>query len=258
MTAGIGGEQSRFEAQHQREECLTTVVANLFTKLGYNYIDQPEFIGELSPDILAQKGDEKVIIELKAYTKRVVCAEPEFAQAIKYAQAARDNEFGGKIRSLLITSGNMVPSYQCGFYCGGDVVEHTLVRYSDLLEELKQVQGMDKWDAKGIYMRAEEKVRKATWIPNEMPAMDVKTLEDLQQFLDSDDRPVLLGCMGSAAIKDAFQKLEMTSELRAFKNLESTPLRVLMQHPTVLNVRRHPSIDVNETRNEEYETRNEE
>jgi hypothetical protein len=251
MAAGIGGEQSRFEAQHQREECLTTVVANLFTRLGYSYIDQPEFVGELSPDLLALKDGEKVIIELKAYTRKVTCAEPEFAQAIRYAQAARDDGFAPKIRSLLITSGYMVPTYQCGFFCGGDVVEHTIVRYSDLLEELKQVQGMDKWDAKGIYMRAEEKVRKTVWVPNEIPAMDVKTFEDLQYFLDSDDRPVLLGCMGSAAVKDALQNLQMQPELRAFKNLESTPLRVLMQHPTILDVRRHPSLDEEENREEE-------
>ena len=73
-------EQTRFEAQHQREECLTTVVVNLFTMLEYNYLVQPPFIGELSPDILVEKNGDKVIVELKAYTKKMVCAEPEFAQ----------------------------------------------------------------------------------------------------------------------------------------------------------------------------------
>lgn len=238
----IGGEQSRFDAQHQREECLTTVVVNLFTKLRYNYIVQPPFIGELSPDILVEKNGEKVVVELKAYTKKMVCAEPEFAQAIRYAQVARDNEFAAKIRVLLISSGNFVPSYQCGFYCGGDVLENTLVRYEELLENIRQERGMDKWDAKGIYMRAEEKVRKAVWTSGEMPAMDIRSLEELQQFLDADDRPVLLGCMGPQGIKDALNQLEMGFEYRVFKNLECTPLRVLMDRPSILNLRRFPSL----------------
>jgi len=234
----MGGEQSRFDAQHQREECLTTVVMNLFSQMGYTCTEQPEYIGELSPDILAENDTQKIVIELKAYHRKMVCAEPEFAQAIRYAQAARDNAFAGKVRVLLITSGSMVPSYQCGFYCGGDPVEHTIVRYSQLLEELKQEHGLDVWDAKGIYKRAEEKVRKATWTTSELPAVDIKTLEDLQVFLETDERPVLLGCVHPTAIKDSLKKFELEYEIGAFKRLETTPLRVLMQHPGILNCRR--------------------
>src|SRR4030042_3949965 len=122
-------EQTRVEAQQQREECITTVIVNLFDKFGYKCDVQPEFPKELSPDMLVEKDGQKVLIELKAYFKRMVCAEPEVAQAIKYAQAARDAKFADKIRVLLITSGNMIPVQECGFFCASDPIEHTINRY---------------------------------------------------------------------------------------------------------------------------------
>ncbi len=231
-------EQSRVEAQQQREECITTVIVNLFDKLGYKCDVQPAFPNQLSPDVLAEKGNDKVIIELKAYFKRMVCAEPEVAQAIKYAQAARDNKFASKVRVLLITSGKMVPTKECGFFCGGDPIEHTIARYTKLKQENKMEKGLEKWDTRGIYSRAEEKVRKITWTPGELPAMDINSHKDFLQFLDDDAVPILLGCVSVKGIEDALKHEDLKFELQAFKRLENTPLRVLMNHERILQIKR--------------------
>ena len=231
-------EQTRVEAQQQREECITTVIVNLFDQLGYKCDVQPEFPKPLSPDMLVEKDGQKVIIELKAYFKKMVCAEPEVAQAIKYAQAARDAKFADKIRVLLITSGNMIPVQQCGFFCASDPVEHTITRYTKLKADNKLEKGLDKWDARGIYSRAEEKVRKVTWTLGELPAVDIHKYEDLLHFVNEDERPILLGCVSVQAIEDALKHLGLKFELQAFKRLESTPLRVLMNHERILKIKR--------------------
>ncbi len=231
-------EQSRVEAQQQREECITTVVVNLFDKLGYKCDVQPDFPNQLSPDVLAENGDQKVIIELKAYFKRMVCAEPEVAQSIKYAQTARDTKFASKVRVLLITSGNMIPMHECGFFCGGHPIESTIARYTKLKQENKMEKGLEKWDTRGIYSRAEEKVRKITWTPGEFPAIDINSHKDLMQFLDEDAVPVLLGCVSVKGMEDILKHEELKFELQAFKRLENTPLRVLMNHERILQIKR--------------------
>jgi len=188
------GGQEVPSAQNQREECLMTIVSRLFKKLGYDvFIEQP--LEEFSPDLLIQKNDIRVYIELKAYFETTICGDPEIAQTMKYYEKAQrihqldvlSMETSPNIKAALITTGKLIHFNQSVFSKENiDNEKHVENFYKNIITTARQAKSLDALSARSIYKQALKKYKRNVKIgfnPMNIKYITKKNMQNVKEIL---------------------------------------------------------------------------
>ena len=160
------GGQELPAAQFQREECLMNVCSNLFKKLGFTVQIEPN-LDVLTPDMLVQKDDLNLYIELKAYTRDTIVGDPEITQTMKYFEMAqrlyqleiKKMERSPNIKAILVTTGKLINFNQSVFSkTNAEMEAHVENFYNKFITPRRQAKTLDQLSSRSIYVQAVKKL----------------------------------------------------------------------------------------------------
>lgn len=236
------GFQKHSSAQKQREEALCFIIQDLFKALNFEEVENP--FDSYTPDLVFKKGNCLLIIELKAFHKDTICAEPQINQIIKYALASIKLDSNFKKRFLLITSGKLIPFGETAFFQeGNDIATTVRNRYQKLLKKLWNPTDLDDYERKGMYYNYFKnfwkKVKSLPWdldIDNrvEFYMKEISNKEDLDEFLDMEGE-ILVGSISYIGLQQIFKTLNKNQLNNLLKLLRSTPLEMLIINGQMLS-----------------------
>ena len=225
---GDFGLQRYNTAQKQREQTLEFIVNEIFQNLNFQVEKNP--LHPYEPDLIYKKNNSLLIIELKAFHKNTVCAEPQFTQILKYALAGTKLNKNLKKRFLLITSGELIPLKDTGFLQDKmDINAFVKKRYDKLLKHLWNPEYIDDYERRGMYYSYYKNFwKKISKIPLdfnkdhrlEFILENISNLEKLNEFLNVKGE-ILVGCISSAGLKQILQVLNKGKINKLLKSLQN-------------------------------------
>ncbi|NVM04723.1 MAG: hypothetical protein HWN67_20555 [Candidatus Helarchaeota archaeon] len=245
-------------AIYQRECILRQINEALFQVLGFRRTKPNSSIGfaifglgRFKPDLILTKDECLLIIELKAYYKDWICAEPEIAQILKYAvkvgnEKGELKKFSPK-KFLLITSGSLVSYKKVGYFDKNIDFERQSIspmiedRYKRLLDGLEEPISIDDREAERKYKRILNKARKSKnflrldildQLP--IPPYEIINLESLQNYL-TEEGEISIGLISAPNFQRIIEQLNKPIILEQFKKLRNTPLEELMNDISIFN-----------------------
>ncbi len=233
------GGQSLFEAQNQRETCLTKVVGNLFTKLGFEHEIEP-CLANKTPDLLVTRKDLGWFIELKAFFGSFICGEPEIAQAMEYTRISKNECAEGKLQQfkvppkvMLITTGRLVSRRDVAFRKRGNAKNHVRSRYFGMIKRLSKSKTLDDRNAMGMYRGAVKKFEKKKFNP-EAHIYWLYKWEEFMDFLENPDKTDGL-LIPERSFRQILHHNDLHDENQYFNRIRNTPLEHLIADKSLLD-----------------------
>ncbi|MFO8018363.1 MAG: hypothetical protein R6U96_06985 [Promethearchaeia archaeon] len=240
------GGQDMNTAQVQREECLQRIVRHLFRKLGFTIEFEPQ-LDRYTPDVLANKDDFQIFIELKAYHRYNLVGDPEITQTMKYFEMAsrvyEDPENGNNNshspRAILFTTGDLIrkrDSYLS--HPDKKPYRHVNKFYKKHIAPRRYVDSMDKFTSKMMYIHAHKKFKKNRKMG--FREMDVQFPEDLNEenfpelILQPSKYEVLL--LDAEILYDMLKREGLRQEAHYFRLIRQARLEKLVLNRNILEM----------------------
>jgi len=171
----VGG-QTLHSARRQRENCLESIVRDLFTAYGFKVSMKPK-LGIYHPDMLLKKDELTIYMELKAYHGSYICGDVEISQAMKYCREVKDLKLDAQVG--LITSGSLI-LLEDSFLNNSnrDPIHYVSEFYNKLIIPHSQLRSLDDKSQRDIYSHAVNKFKKN--FKDGFPMINVKFLSRKQ------------------------------------------------------------------------------
>ncbi len=238
------GGQSLEQAREQREKTLKYIVLEIFHALNYQEVKE-RLIYSYKPDLVLEKDDHLLIIELKAFHEDTIVADPQIGQVMKYAAAAADMDDDRKKRLLLITSGELIPISESWFQVDElDADKFAEKEYGQLLKNIKNPTFLDDWERKLMYesflvnfwkkvtsFRESDEAKKQV----QMMIREILTINDFQSFIDMNTK-ILVGFISTLGIKQLLNHLNNSELGKLLIKLRETRLENLIIDKNILYV----------------------
>ncbi|MFX0133984.1 MAG: hypothetical protein ACFFDN_10110 [Candidatus Hodarchaeota archaeon] len=251
-------EQPRERAKFQREYILRQMTEAIFQVFKFKPIELNSNLYyavysfcNIKPDLVLNNDNSLLIVELKAFPKDWICAEPEIAQILKYTVKVKINKDDfkqfPKKKFLLITSGTLAPYNTVGYFRKDiDFQKQSISpmieeRYETLLNEFEGTGSIDDRELRGIYKRILNLARQnkdflhfdiLDQLP--IPSHEIDDLENLKKYL-IEGREISIGLISGSSFQKIITELNKFRILDSFKKLQNTPIEELMSNNMILS-----------------------
>ncbi|MHA1732969.1 MAG: hypothetical protein ACTSU5_13565 [Promethearchaeota archaeon] len=238
------GGQDLASAQNQRERCLSDIVCSLFGKLGFETETEPN-LGHKTPDIYARRENLAWYIELKAYFGRLLCGEPEIAQALSYwtlsdekqrkaVKRGARQQFAVTPKAMLVTTGRLVGRKDFALF-KPNAVKRVRSKYFALANKIGNPKNLDDRDANGIYRSAYKKLGKLKYKKNGRVYWLYRP-EEFRVILEKPKRTDVLAVPARSFAK-VLEAEGLDGERVYFTRIQRTPLEKLIIDASILDFR---------------------
>lgn len=232
------GGQDMNDAQQQREETLQKIVKKLLDQFGFTVKIEPK-LGRYTPDVLAERSDLQIYLELKAYHRYNIVGDAEITQAMKYYETSRRMHGKDSRKSVLVTTGDLIRKRD-SYLSHPDKKPHRYVKsfYKKHIKPRRYVDSMDKFISKMMYIHTHKKFKRNRKMG--FGKMNVVFPEDIRDesiidFMTNDEQyDVLL--LDYDIVYDLLRKYGLDREAHYFKLIREARLEKLVLNRTVLKM----------------------
>ncbi len=236
------GVQSLNSARSQREKTLKAIVQEIFNSIGYKEIQNPLY--GYRPDLVFENDNHTLILELKAFYKDTIVAEPQIGQIAKYGLASTELEVKNKIRLLLITTGKLIQIPDAIFFQNDDpdVKEFAEKRYGSLIKGIINPTYLDEWERLWMYRKFLNNFWKKITFPRwsdenwkqiRFKIKQILNMEEFNKFIQMKEK-ILIGFISEIGLKQILKHLNKSKMIDKLLKLVNTRLENLIINKDIL------------------------